>query len=119
MTDTQEGDTNRVETRIGTSVIETPSRLYNPVTERYERMENLSEDGYCRRFLAMLYAQNGGCNKINLNASPVATFDKEKWKLSETDGHFCLQKREADTNFDEVVLGNDREVGTGTKQSDE
>lgn len=111
-------DTDRVQTLIGTSVVETPKRLYNPVTERYERMENLSEDGYCRRFLAMLYAQTGGSNKIDLNASPVATFDKGKWELSETDGHFCLQKREADTKFDELVLGNDRSVEPGSEQSE-
>lgn len=98
---------DRVETVVGTSVIETPNRLHNPVTERSEYMENLSEDGYCRRFLAMLYSQTGGCNHINLNSSPVATFDKEKWRLEETDGHFALVKREPDSALDKLTLGTD------------
>ena len=93
-----------VETRIGTSVIETPKRLYNPVTEKYVRMENLSEDGYCRKFLAMLYSQNGGVNKVNLSSSPVCTFDKDKWKLQEQEGQFVMVKKEAETAFDELVM---------------
>lgn len=109
-----------VKTQIGTSVVETPTRLYNPVTERYERVENLSEDGYCRRFLAILHAQTGGVNKIDLNASPVASFDKDKWELRETDGHYCLQKREAETRFDELVLeeGTENECPDYTDGSD-
>lgn len=100
-----DGSRGTVETQIGTAVVETPKRLYNPVTGQYQRMDRLSEDGYCRRFLAMLYAQTGGCNRVNLNSSPVATFDKDKWRVEETDGTHVLVKREADSRFDELMLG--------------
>ena len=96
-----------VETRIGTSVIETPVRVHNPVTESTERMADLSEDGYCRKFLAMLYAQTGGVNHVDLASSPVCTFDKDKWKMEEQGGQYVLVKREPDNEFDAAVLGDD------------
>jgi hypothetical protein len=110
-----EGDTERTTTDVGTTVIETPRYYRNPITDRREKIEDLSEDGYCRRFLALHYAATRP-STVNLDSAPVATFDKEKWKLEEQDGQYVLVKREAETKFDELVLGNDHDVETGTSQ---
>lgn len=94
-----------VETDIGTAVVETPKRVRNPVTERTEDMRNLSADGYCRRFLAVLSASSTP-SVVNLDASPVATFDKDKWRMEERDGRYVLVKRDTETKLDELVLEN-------------
>jgi len=96
-----------VETCLGTTVVKTPKRINNPITERTEDLTNLSKDGYCRRFLALLSA-SGGPDIIDLNSSPVATFDKDRWEFRETDGNFVLVKRNAETKFDEKVLEDER-----------
>lgn len=95
-----------VQTDIGTAVVETPKRVKNPVTDETRDLTQLSRDGYCRRFLALLSARNSP-DVINLNSSPVATFDKERWQLEETEEHYVLQKTSAETHLDEVVLTDD------------
>jgi hypothetical protein len=116
--DTIERHIETVETCLGTTVVETPKRINNPITERTENLTNLSKDGYCRRFLALLSA-TGGPNVVNLNSSPVATFDKDRWELRETDGNFVLVKRNAETKIDEMVLGDERSVRLETNRSED
>lgn len=99
-------DTETVETTIGTAVVETPRRLYNPTTDQYQDLTKLSEDGYCRKFLAMLYAQNGGVNTINLTWSPVNTFAKGLWEYKEGGEYHILKKRRAEYELDEIVMGD-------------
>jgi len=105
-----------VRTDIGTTVVVTPKRVQNPVTERTEDLTNLSADGYCRRFLALLAATNTP-DHVDVGSSPVLTFDKSRWELRETDGQHVLVKREAETKFDGKVLGNDRSVQPDTGRS--
>ena len=105
-----------VETRLGTTVVETPKRVKNPITERTEDLTNLSKDGYCRRFLALLSA-TGGPDVVDLNSSPVATFNKDRWEFRETDGNFVLVKRNAETKFDEKVLEDERLAQLETNRS--
>lgn len=100
-----------VQTSIGTTVVETPKRINNPVTGRTEDLTNLSEDGYCRRFLATLSALNGP-DVVDFGSSPVATFDKDRWELREQDGSYVLVKREAVTSFEELVLDENCAVDT-------
>jgi hypothetical protein len=95
-----------VRTDIGTSVVETPKRVHNPVTDRTEDMTQLSADGYCRRFLALKSAANGS-SVVDFSSSPVATFDKDKWELNEQDGQFVLVKKEAESALGEMVLEAD------------
>jgi hypothetical protein len=104
---------DRVLTDIGTTVVETPKRIKNPVTERTEDLTNLSKDGYCRRFLALLSASDSP-DVIDLSSSPVLTFDKDRWEIGENDGNVVLVKREAESKFDEHILGDDHSGGTGT-----
>ena len=105
-----------VETCLGTTVVETPKRINNPITERTEDLTNLSKNGYCRRFLALLSA-TGGPDVVDLNSSPVATFDKDRWEFRETDGNFVLVKRNAETKFDEKVLEDERLAQLETNRS--
>lgn len=94
-----------VETNLGTATVETPERVYNPITDEYRDLRKLSENGYCRRFLATLAAYNTP-SVINLDSSPVASFNKEKWELQETDNHIILVKQDAETPLDELLLND-------------
>lgn len=105
-----------VETCLGTTVVETPKRINNPITERTEDLTNLSKDGYCRRFLALLSATDGP-DVVDLNSSPVATFDKDRWEFRETDGNFVLVKRNPETKFTEKVLEDERLAQLETNRS--
>lgn len=108
-----------VRTDVGESIVTTPKRIRNPVTDRTEDLTNLSADGYCRRFLALLSASNSP-DVVDLGSSPVLTFDKDRWQLQEQDGQYVLVKREAETALDEAVLGGDEcEVQTGTDRTQE
>lgn len=97
---------DQVETRLGTTVVETPRRVHNPVTERTEDLSKLSEDGYCRRFLALL-SHTDGCHTVDFSSTPVATFDKDKWGLEERDNQFVLTKKEAESEFGKMLLEGD------------
>jgi len=88
------GSDETVATRVGATVYETPKRIYNPVTEEYERIDKLSEDGYKRRFLALRHTSQT-TNTIDLDSHPVAHFDAEKWECREQDGDYILIKRDA------------------------
>lgn len=109
---------DRVLTDIGTTVVETPKRIKNPVTERTEDLTNLSKDGYCRRFLALLSASNSP-DVIDLSSSPVLTFDKDRWEIEENDGTVVLVKREVESEFGEQILGNDSTQETDTNQGEQ
>lgn len=92
-----------VETRLGTTVVETPKRIYNPTTDKYQDLTKLSEDGYCRKFLAM-WSHADSVDTIDVDSSPVLSFDKERFELRETDGQYVLVKREAESEFGGMVL---------------
>jgi len=92
-----------VETDIGTTVVETPARVYNPTTDQYQDLRKLSEDGYCRRFLALL-SHTDSAGTINVDTAPVLTFDKDRFELSETEDHIVLTKRDAESEFGDRVL---------------
>lgn len=96
-------------TKVGTAEIEMPTYYRNPVTDSRERISDLSEDGYCRKFLAMHYLATRP-STVNLDSFPVATFDKENWELEEQENQFVLVKKSTDTPLDELVLDNDRGV---------
>lgn len=83
-----------VATHVGTTVYETPKRLYNPVTEESERIDRLSEDGYKRRFLVLRHASQT-TNTIDLDSHPVAHFDSDKWRYRKQNGDHILIKRDA------------------------
>lgn len=98
---------DHVRVDIGTSVVEVPRRLSNPLTDRREDLTRLSDDGYLKPFLAFLYARTGP-DVVDLSDSPILTFDKDRWEQQEQDGYHVLVKREAESKFDEMVLPNAR-----------
>lgn len=93
-----------VQVDIGTTTVEVPARVQNPVTERTEDLTNLSDDGYCQKFLALLAATNTP-DHVDLGSSPFLTFDKDRWELDDREGVVVLKKREPETRLDELVLG--------------
>lgn len=98
-TETEE-QTDAVRTLIGTMVYETPASVYNPVTQEFEDLRELSEDGYKRRFLAVRSASET-THTIDLDSHPVAHFDGDKWECREQDGDHILIKRDAEVTIDE------------------
>jgi len=90
-----------VETTVGSKVVETPKRIYNPVRKKRQDLTKLSEDGYCRRFLALKYALE---NRDPFENSPVFTFDTDRWEIEERNGTYVVTKKEAESEFDEMVL---------------
>lgn len=98
-----ESEGHQYSTDIGTVVIEHPRRLKNPIHDESRDMTNLAEDGYLRRFLAVLYAANSP-DHVDLSSSPVCAFDKDRWELEEQDGQYVLVKREPESRFDELVM---------------
>lgn len=92
-----------VETTIGTMVVETPKRIKNPTTGQYQDLTKLSEDGYCRYFLALL-SHMDSVDTISVDEAPVLTFGKDRWELRETDENHVLVKREAESEFGERVI---------------
>ena len=79
---------DKVQTLVGTTVYETPKTVYNPVTERFEKMTELS-DGYKRKFLAVRAATQT-THTIDLESHPAAHFDGDKWEYREKDGDHIL-----------------------------
>lgn len=92
----------RVRTAIGTQVVETPRRLLNPVTGQMEDLTKMSADGYKRRLLALRSASDSA-SVVDLNSSPVATFDKETWEVTETDDHIVVTKSDADVDVEGTI----------------
>lgn len=90
---------------IGTTVLEVPKRLTNPITERTHDLTNLSDDGYLKPFLAHLHASNSP-DVVDLGSSPVLTFDKDRWKFEDRDGIVVIRKREAETPLDGMVMND-------------
>lgn len=94
-------DTTDVQTQIGTKVLETPYEVRNPVTGERERMRDLSEDGYKRRFLALKHQMSG--DTINLSNTPVMSFDKDRWEVVEKENTVFVRKREPESALGEMV----------------
>lgn len=92
-----------VQVDIGTTVVEVPRRLRNPLTERTHDVTKLSDDGYLKPFLAHLHASNSP-DVIDVGSAPVLTFDKDRWEFEEKDGQLVLKKRDAESTFGEMVL---------------
>lgn len=111
------GGTDQIETAIGSMVIETPRRVSNPTTDKYQDLTNLKEDGYCRQFLA-LYSHHSRVNTIDLDSAPMLSFDKDRWELEELDGSYLLVKREPESKLGQMLEGNDHSVDTETDRSD-
>lgn len=84
-----------VRTCFGTTVVETKARVRNPVTDKEEDLADLSPDGYKRRFLAVLAAYNSP-SVVDLDSSPVLTFDRDKWEIEEAEGSIVVTKRDVD-----------------------
>jgi hypothetical protein len=95
-----------IETQIGTTIVESSKRVFNPIKGEHQDLSKLSEEGYCRRFLAVLSAYNSP-SVVDLDSSPIVTFDKSRWKLSEDDGHYIIEKREPETDLDEMVMDDE------------
>ena len=92
-----------VETELGTTVVETPKRVYNPINDEYRDLTKLSEDGYCRRFLALRSHMNS-VDTINVDSAPVLSFDKDRFELQETDDHYFLVKKEGESEFGQRII---------------
>lgn len=88
---------------LGTNIITVPRKIKNPITDRREDLKKLSDDGYLKPFLAIYYKTNSP-NIVNLEKSPVLTFDKEKWEIKETEDNFVISKKESESNFGEKIL---------------
>jgi len=110
-----ERHTETAKTVIGTMEVETPKRVKNQTTDKYQDLTNLSETGYCRQFLA-LYSHMDSVHTINVDESPVLSFDKDRFDLRETDGQFVLVKQEPASEFGEMVLDEDRSLNTDNEQ---
>lgn len=95
-----------VRTDIGTTVLETPKRVRNPINGKSYNLKKLSKDGYCRRFLALLSASNS-VDVVDFGSTPVATFDKERWQLQEENGQYVLVKQNAESKFGQLLLESD------------
>lgn len=97
---------DHVQVDIGTTVVECPRRLRNPITERTEDLTQLSDNGYLKPFLALEYASNSP-DHIDLGSSPILSFGPDRWEWQEQDGRLVVQKREAETRFEEMVIGDE------------
>lgn len=93
-----------VQVSIGTKIIEVPRRYRNPVTDRRHDLTKLSDDGYLKCFLALDYIMKE--DMINLRSSPYLTFSKDKWELTQKDGHYILEKQIKESKLDNIVLEN-------------
>jgi len=89
-----DGANEQVQTAVGSTVYETEKRVKNPVSDEYERIDEMSTDGYKRRFLALRSATHSP-DVIDLSSSPVASFDKDKWDLRDEGDSYVLVKSEA------------------------
>lgn len=68
-------------------------------------MTKLSDDGYLKRFLAVLTKLHQ--DTIDLSNAPVLSFDEERWEIDHEEGRVTLQKREPESQYGEAVLGGD------------
>lgn len=92
-----------VEVSIGTTVVEVRRRLRNPLTDRREDLTKLSDDGYLKQFLALLHHTESS-HTINLDESPVLSFDADRWQHRRTEGQHVLLKQEAESKLGDRVL---------------
>jgi hypothetical protein len=88
---------------IGTSVIEVPDYIRNPLTGNREKVDDLSDDGYLKPFLALLHDRDNA-DLVDLGTSPVLTFDEDRWEYQKDESGHVLVKREAESRHDELVL---------------
>lgn len=88
-----------------TTILTVPRHIRNPFTGRRHDLTKLSDDGYLKPFLALLSATNSP-DHINVAAAPVLAFDRERFEYREVDGNHVLVKREGETKFGEMVVGD-------------
>lgn len=96
---------DHVPVAIGTSEVESPRWRRNPLTDRTHDLTKLSDDGYLKPFLALLY-KTGTEDYVDLSSAPVLSFDADRWEWEEQDGQLVVQKREPETRFEEMVVGD-------------
>lgn len=112
------GSDRKARTQIGTQVLETNRYVRNPKRGETEKIEDLPESGYKRLFLASWSRLKATANLINLETTPVLTFDPDRWELLDHEDMIVVRKREPESPYDEMVLGEqgDRSVDTGPEQ---
>ena len=44
---------------------------------------------------------------VDIGGSLILTFDKDRWQLTDEEGHYVLTKREAETHLDGKVLDDE------------
>lgn len=92
-----------IKVSIGTTVVEVPRHIRNPINEERCDLAKLSDDGYLKPFLATHY-HTTHANVVDLDSSPIASFDKDKWELVEREQSYVVRKKEPETKFDEAVM---------------
>jgi hypothetical protein len=99
--------------------LETSRRVRNPKRGETEKIEGLPESGYKRLFLAAWSRLQATANLINLKTTPVLTFDPDRWELVDHEDMIVVRKREPESTYDEMVLGEqgDRSDDTGGDRS--
>ena len=109
------GSDQKARTQIGTQVLETSRYVRNPKRGETEKIEDLPESGYKRLFLASWSRLKATANLINLNTTPILTFDPDRWELIDHEDMIVVRKREPESTYDEMVL---REQGDRSDDTD-
>jgi len=112
------GSDRKARTQVGTQVLETSRYVQNPKRGAIENIEDLPESGYKRPFLAAWSRLQATANLINLETTPVLTFDPDRWERVDHEDLIVVRKREPESAYDEMVLGEqgDRSDDTETEQ---
>ena len=92
-----------IKVQIGTSIIEVPRYILNPLNNNREDLKNLSDNGYIKPFLALHYHTRSN-DLINLKQSPYLSFDKNEWLLTQSENHYIIKKKNPESKFDEIIL---------------
>lgn len=114
-----DGTDRKVQTRVGSQVLETQRRVANPKRGTRERIEDASEGGYKRLFLAAWAELQATNNLIDLRTTPLLTFDTDRWEWEEQNGRLVVQKREAESKYGETLLETPTRSSTETAQDGE
>lgn len=81
----------KVETRVGTTVVETQARVPHPEKDEYVDLRDLSKDGYMRK-LAAYRAHVSRTGTVNVDDASVLTFDADRWDYRKGAGCHVLVK---------------------------
>lgn len=100
-----------VQVGIGTTVYEVRRHLRNPITGRREDLAELSDDGYLKPFLAVLYAHKSD-DIVDLERAPVLTFDTDRWTVHDRGETVWVVKDEAESRLGEMVLDDMKQAVT-------